>query len=312
MRKLHINFMNNLQNYEFAKLYEQLCSVVEIDQLHESHAKKAYMTIIKHAHEIDYIDNDSRSHELTSIINGHVSNRTDYLRSLRMQVDGLKLSFCDEERAAALLLSSWLYQQGKSLYAPSIITQSRLVDNLMHVRTLDNELDEAIVFLGLDRHINAIVDINKVINTNFIQRTKEMAAASKKSRAIRKAAYHDLKIFVSVINLFVEMSAGTTEDTIYHQYSREINNLLTHYHTKLKSRTTKRKIKNEISTAVNKLISEQKPHDTTAVEVAHELKSDIEIIKTTPIINRKNSGALSSESKIKHKPKIEDDEKIDS
>ena len=76
--------------------------------------------------------------------------------------------------------------------------------------------------MRFNRHIDAITTINKEINENFITRNNEMSEESKKSKAIRKAAYYDLKIFIDLINLFVKKNTGTKDDTIYLQYSREI------------------------------------------------------------------------------------------
>ena len=308
MKKLHINFINNLQNNEFAKLYEQLCTTIDQEQIIDYHAQRAYKQIKNHVNEIAYISDDSRRSHLTKIIGEQVCNRTDYLMSLSMQVKGLKLSFCEEERAAALVLSNWLHQQGKNLYTPTINTQTRLVNNLMHVRSLNSELEEAIIFLRLDRHIAAIDGINKEINANFMRRIKEMSAKSKKSKAIRKAAYRDLKIFISVINLLVDIDYETKENTIYQQYSREISNLLTYYHTKLKSRTTKNKNRKEVTAAVNELIKiQQNPQKALPMEAKGKL--------TTNPQNKVNDEKYSSSNPSKTNPNnklIDGEDKRDS
>lgn len=282
MKKLQINFMNNLRNYEFADLYLKLCAITEDELLDEPHAKMACKAMKTHVNDIDYIDIDSRSHDLTSIIGEQVRNRTDYLTSLHLQLKGLKLSFCADERTAAQLLSNWLHQQGKLLFKPSINIQTRLVDNLMHTLQLNDELEKAIIFLRLDRHLAAIADINIAINSNFIRRNNEMSERTKKSRLIRKAAYRDLKIFVNILNFFVDMDTNNDENSIYLQYSNRMNILLTHYHTILKSRTTKRKNKKEIASAVKELICSQQEPENTLKEV---LDSELEhgIININPI-----------------------------
>lgn len=300
MKKLQINFMNNLQNCEFAILYDQLCSIIEPEQLEDEHAQRACRATKNHTSEIAYISNDPRTHNLTGVINEQVRNRTNYLISLRMQVDGLKLSFCEEERASALVLSNWLQQQGKRLYIPSIISQSRLVDNLTQVRKLNNELEKAIIFLRFNHHIDAIVAINKEIDENFMKRNNEMSEGSKKSKAIRKAAYHDLKIFISFINLFVDLSIEAKEDTIYHQYTRKINKLLTHYHTKLKSRTTKRKNKKEVAAAVKNLINSQQDPQKALPMGVDELKVENVVLRNPQNI-AKEVKQYSGDSSISNK-----------
>ena len=281
MKMLHINFMNNLQNHEFAELYDQLCENIEAEQLDDLQVKKTWRAAEKHINDIKYLRNDPRGHELTSVIQKKILKRTEYLVSVRMIVDGLKLSFCDEERAAAKVLSLWLWQQGKDMYTPSITSQSHHVNNLMHVLQLNAKIGEAITFLNFDRRIAVIFAINEEIDLNFMQRNKEMSARTKKSKLLRKAAYHDLKIFVSSINLYLETEKNNKEDTMLKQHSQLINKILTQYRSKLKSRTTKRKNKKEIAASVNELmnskpesIQQEKEIVNLPLVIYNQLKSD--------------------------------------
>ncbi len=276
MKELHINFMNNLQNIQFAKLYNQICISVESELLEKGNDQEACQNVKNQVAEINQMLPDPLIHELTVVVNKKVRIRTNYLISLRKQVEGLKITYCENKISAAIVLSYWLEKQSGKLYRPSITSQSRLVENLMHEREQNTEIDAAITFLRLDGLIAAIDVINKEIDANFMQRNKELSARTKKSKAIRKAAYNDLRLFVSSINLFVGMHKKKNEDTIYHQYSREINNLLISYNTKQKSKNTKRKNKKEIATAVEELMnSQQEQQKALPVGVSQELTRDL-------------------------------------
>lgn len=304
MKKLHINFMKDLQNHEFAELYRNLCTSINVERLEDIHAINSFKAIKKHESDIVYIRNDSRSHELTGVINEQVGSRTNYLRAFRMHIDAFQMSPCDKEKVAARVLWHWLRQQGKDLYAPSINIQSRLVKNLMHVRKMKVEIKEAISFLRLDHHFDAIVAINKEIDANFMQRNKEMALNTKKSREIRNAAYRDLKIFAATINLFLEIYAESEEETIYHEYGRLINELLTHYHTKLKSRTTKRKNKKEVEAAVKELVgSQHNPQKALPMEASQKVKADSSSNRATSDASKETGTKTSTETKSTTKSK---------
>ena len=276
MKELHINFMNNLQNIQFAKLYNQICISVESELLEKGNDQEACQNVKNQVAEINQMLPDPLIHELTVVVNKKVRIRTNYLISLRKQVEGLKITYCENKISAAIVLSYWLEKQSGKLYRPSITSQSRLVENLMHEREQNTEIDAAITFLRLDGLIAAIDVINKEIDANFMQRNKELSARTKKSKAIRKAAYNDLRLFVSSINLFVGMHKKKNEDTIYHQYSREINNLLISYNTKQKSKNTKRKNKKEITVAVEEMMNRQEEQQKTLpVGVSQELTRDL-------------------------------------
>ena len=276
MKELHINFMNNLQNIQFAKLYNQICISVESELLEKGNDQEACQNVKNQVAEINQMLPDPLIHELTVVVNKKVRIRTNYLISLRKQVEGLKITYCENKISAAIVLSYWLEKQSGKLYRPYITSQSRLVENMMHEREQNTEIDAAITFLRLDGLIAAIDVINKEIDANFMQRNKELSARTKKSKAIRKAAYNDLRLFVSSINLFVGMHKKKNEDTIYHQYSREINNLLISYNTKQKSKNTKRKNKKEIATAVEELMnSQQEQQKALPVGVSQELTRDL-------------------------------------
>lgn len=172
------------------------------------------------------------------------------------------------------------------------------------MRNINNEIEKAITFLRFNRHIDAITTINKEINENFITRNNEMSEESKKSKAIRKAAYYDLKIFIDLINLFVKKNTGTKDDTIYLQYSREIKNLLRHYHTILKSRITKSKNKREVATAVKELISKQQDPQQSLPKGNEDLKTEnIDLKNSQSATNnmKYNSNESSKSNKIEWK-----------
>ena len=307
MKKLHINFMNNLQNGEFAKLYTQVCSSIDQEKLPDSHVKNFFLNTTKHLNDIRHIRNDPRSHELTCVMNEQTRIRTDYLISLRKQVEGKMFSYSQKERSTGKALTYWLEQQGEKLYVPSINLQSRLIENLMHVRKVDSKISEALTFLDLDRYLLAAFNLTKEIDLNFDCRIRDMAARTKKARLIRKAAYCDLKIFVDQINIFTEENENNLEDNIYHEYSREINRLLMSYRTVLKSRTTKRKNKKETTEAVKKLIKNYKESARKEEEkknlpmvIYNQLKKEPlgstreESLKKTTMVNVTKSGNIVS------------------
>lgn len=257
MRKLHINFMNNLQNYEFAQLYKHICSTIDTEQLQDTQAQEAYRAVKAHAGEIAQMLPDTGSHTLTVVMNEGTHKRTDYLISIRKQVDGLKQSYSNEKRAAAVVLTYWLEQQGEKLYRASITLQSQLIKNLIHKREHIPEIDKAITFLGFDPDLAAIDELTQQIDANFMQRNKEMSARSKKSKTTRKAVYRDLKRLTGIFNNYLELDEDKRKDIIYDESIKNINKLLTHFHSQLKSRTTKTKTKKEITVAIDELIDNQ-------------------------------------------------------
>lgn len=275
MIQLHINFMNNLQNYEFAKLYNYICNLIDAEKLQNPDAREACEAVKSHMGEIAQMLPETGKHELTDTMNEKAHKRTEYLISVRKQVEGLKLSYSNEKRAAAVVLTNWLEKQGKKLYRPFLTKQSRLVENLIFERQQHTEIDEAITFLGFDLDLEEIYDLTKDINTNFMKRLKENSARTKKSKLIRKAAYRDLKRLTGILNAYSERDENKKKDIIYEEYSRELKNLLTQFHTQLKSRITKKKNKKEIAALLEELISKnkQEPQKMLPRGVNDELKN---------------------------------------
>lgn len=258
MRKLHIGFMRELRNSEFASLFNHISNLMEREEIEDKLLKSVWERAKHHPEELRFLRNRPPYHLLTQAIQKLIRTRTDYLISLRLQVEGKMLSHKPKERLAAKRLNLWLRNCKKHLYVPSITTQSALIDHLMVEREKFPDIQEATTLLNFDDLIEEIAKISIQVNSNFKTRLEETAANSRKGQELRQAAYKDLKLVVKVMEMLNEMKNENRETTQCYQLSLVLGELLKNAHTILKSRTTKSKNKREIDSAVAQLIDHTK------------------------------------------------------
>ncbi|HUI33424.1 MAG: DUF6261 family protein [Dysgonamonadaceae bacterium] len=258
MKKLHIGFVRELRNSEFAILFNHIFNLMEKEEIENELLKNAWERAKHHSEELRFLRNRPPYHLLTRKIQKLIRTRTDYLISLRLQVEGKMLSHKPEERLAAKRLNVWLRNCKRYLYTPSITTQSALIDHLLVEQEMFPDIQEAITFLNFDDLIEEIAEISDQVNSKFKTRLEDTAANSRKGQELRQAAYKDLKLVVKVMEMLNDMNDNNKEVTQCYQLSLVLGELLKNTHTILKSRTTKKKNKKEVESAVALLINDTK------------------------------------------------------
>ena len=254
MEKIHISFMKDLRNIEFGELFDIVSTIVTAENIGLSNLTMACEHLQPHAQELMKMNNQKIKHPLTQIIREQVNTRTEYLAGLRMTVDAKMMWHKPEQRLAAERLQLWLKSYKDDIYSPTISTQSAMVENLMADRKEDTTIKEATALLGLDELLDEIVKITDNIRRNQLARVNEKDIYEVDGQAIRKAAYKDLKILVSVIDSSYNIGANEKQREQLAALSRSLKASLQDFHTLLKSRNTKRKNKKEAVAAVKELI----------------------------------------------------------
>ena len=239
MNEFKISFLMGLRNHEFPKLYTQLCSVLEAETIEDVNVKESLEGAISHLEELKFVMNMRNPHPLTEVLEDQVMRRKTYLVSLRGRVFASLKSPIAKDRKSGKVLSAWINKHCKRVYIASIMGHSRMVDNMLQDYTINLETQEALADLGLNDVWDAIVAISQEVDSNFIDRSKQLAADVRKANAIRQAAYKDLKKFLKAVE--VSLSLEKPGEHFFLDCSREINSLLEFYRVNYLSRTTRRK-----------------------------------------------------------------------
>ena len=254
MEKMHIRFMKDLRNIEFEELFDLIYTTVEAEKIDTPSITTAIERIELHRKELLRMNYKKLRHPLTQIIREKVNSRTEYLACLRLTVDAKMLSHIPAERIAAKSLLLWLSPYKKNIYAPTIHRQSRMVKDLMEDRKQSTEIKQATALLGLEELLEEIVKINAKIEHNYLKRLNEKEIYIVKGSSIRNAAYKDLKLLVNVLELSHNLSSDNEQKEQLEQLSMLINENLKDFRTLVRTRTTKRKKKRDVESAVKELI----------------------------------------------------------
>lgn len=238
MIRFKFSFLEALKNKEFPMFYDQLCSMLEVDDIVDVNLKECLQNLKGHQDEMKYVRRLQGPHRLTPVLRKQTLARKEFLISLRGKVLAGLNSPLPNERNAAATLKIWLDKPRDSFYAPSINRHTRLVNDLMHERDLTANIQEAITEMGLESIIDPIVALTEEINANFMIRTHEQAENVRKVLAIRRAAYADLKRFFKAFD--VALSVEKPGETFYSDKAKVIDNLLDDYRVKLYARRTRR------------------------------------------------------------------------
>lgn len=239
MNRFQMSFLGSLRNNEFPMFYDQLCSILEVDDIVDVNLKECLQDLKGHEEEMKYVRRLQGPHRLTSVLRKQSIARKEYLVSLRGKVKAGLNSPIPSEREAAVMLKIWLDKPRVSFHVPSINPQTRLVEDLMHERAIKVEIQEAITEMELESIIDPIVALTEDINDNFMIRAHEQAENVRKVRAIRRAAYADLKRFFKAFD--VALSLEKPDESFYSDISKVIDNLLDNYRVKLYARRTRSK-----------------------------------------------------------------------
>lgn len=254
MQKMHISFIKDLKNYEFYELFVYLGLTLDTKEIENNQLKQVVGRIKNHRDKLRLLCDTKPRHHLTEIINTKVRNRTEYLACLRMKIEVDLLSPIPEMRVAAKRLKLWMKPYRKDIHKPTITTQGQLVEFLMHDREKDADIQACTSLLNLDTLLEIIVNITTEINKHFTTRLKDINRQSVNSKELREAAYKDLQLLTSVIEVSYLMGEDEEKKERVVKLSRAIVGILKSFHTPLKSRNTKSRNKKEIDAAVEDLI----------------------------------------------------------
>lgn len=259
MKKLHINFMRRLKNNEFAILIDNINSSV-CDEVTDNNVLQSIIEKINfHNDELAFLRDAPCGHPLTKKIEKLTYTRNEYLQSLRMQVKGKMLSHIKEERTAAEYLYWWIEKYKENLYVPSISTQTQLVHGMRNERRYNKDINEAAEVLVLTGLLDAIEKVTNTIVATERKRVKDTTKNIKKGKDLRSAAYADVQLLVSMIEVMFSMHPERDfQENTYFRLKQLLGTNLKDSHTVLKSRQTKRKNKKEADIAVIELIESDK------------------------------------------------------
>ena len=256
MKKIHLRFMKDILNIEFGELFDKIYNNVKTEKIDIASLTIAHQRLKPHSKEVLRMNYKKLRHPLTQLIQKQVTCRTEYLACLRLTVDAKMLSHKPEERIAAKRLLLWLRTYKNEIYAPTLHTQRRMMINLMDERMENVEIQQATALLNLDELLEELVKVDAKIKRNFLKRLNEKDIYDVNGKAIREAAYKDLKVLVSVIEASYNISVDDVKKEQLFQLGIYINEELKVFRTQLRSRNTKRKNKKDMENAVEKLISE--------------------------------------------------------
>ncbi len=193
-------------------------------------------------------------HPLTQLIREQVELRTEYLACLRLSVKAKLLSHKPLKRIAAAHLQLWLRSCKENIFAPSIVTQSRMVKDLLSDKRENIDIQEATALLYLGELLVEIVDITAKIERNYLTRLNDRDLYIVNGQSLRKAAYKDLRVLVVVLEASYNTWASEEQRDQIVTLSAGLSAALQEFRTLLKLRNTKRKNKKETAAAVKELI----------------------------------------------------------
>ena len=268
MKKIYTSFTKDLRNYEFYELFSYLDR--QLDKVDSDNAilQKAAKKINHHHKQLILLKHAKPGHPLTAIINEKVRTRTEHLAYLRMRIDAGLISYLPQERLAATRLKLWHDCYKKDLHKPSITIQSNLVKGMMHERDEEVDIKEAITLIGLDGLLEAILQLTEEIEKDYHERLREQTYHRTVVKGLREAAYKDLQLLVSTIEVLFAIATEEEEKEEISELNISISNLLRDARTILRSRRTKSKNKRAINLSVEKFIDTDK-------EIASAIKPDV-------------------------------------
>lgn len=247
--------MRELKNAEFAILINNVARIIEGEDTENDVLKELIEKIKFHSKEMAFLEDEPYSHPLTEVIYELTRKRTNLLISLRLQIEGKMLTYKENECIAAKHLYWWISKYKKNLYVPSQTTQTGLVLGMMYEKNDTKSIQDAAVLLRLDDLMDEILEVTNEVRTYINKRINDKAKKYKKGQDLRKAAYKDMKLFISNLEFMVGMNPEKNFETnIYFRLSQRVDKELIYSHAKLKSRKTKRKNKQEINEAISELI----------------------------------------------------------
>lgn len=287
MKKVHVNFMNDLRNHEFVELYHIIINYIEKQQVDDANVKTAFEQV--KSYKVKLLDMKKRKPSKFSKRNRELTRvRNEYLISLRLRVQSYLLSHLPAERKAAKKIDFVMKAYGREYYVATILPQTKLVEDLKHrLKRNKNNFREAVMFLGLNDLINTIIDMTMEIMENYQHRLNEDGAMKSKREGVKNAAYLDMKIMADAINFMAIVNRNNEEKrAVVEELINNIDGILKDFRTPMKSRNTKRKNKKAVEVALEGLIDSHQ-------EQQKELPDDVVDDKDAPSTGSETSPSTS-------------------
>lgn len=246
--------MKDLKNIEFGELFGIISTILVAQKIEIPSLAIACERILPHNEALMQMKNQKLKHPLTQLIREQVELRTEYLASLRLSVEAKLVSHKPLERIAAAHLQLWMRSYKENIFAPSIVTQSRMVKDLLSDRREHARIQEATALLYLDELLDEIAVVTAKIERNYLARLNDRDLYIVNGQSLRKAAYKDLRVLVVVLEASYNTCTSEEQREQIVALSSSLNAALQEFHTLLKMRNTKRKNKKETAAAVKELI----------------------------------------------------------
>ena len=253
MIEIQIGFMKDLRNFEFKDLFLTILSRVEEVSIQTPSIKVSYEKLALHATELNRMYSRKPGCLLTNVIDKQIKTRTQYLSCLRLIVEGKKLSNRPEERIHAKRLHFFLENSKEYLYKPTLKNQQKAVTDLLMDIKVDSQIEAAVSKLDLVDLLEDIGSLTDDIKRNKLAREKVQEAAEVNGQLLRKAAYGDLRKFISLLEGMYDIAPDAEKEKIHYIIS-VINQEAIRSRRLLRSEITKRKNKREAKAAVMSLI----------------------------------------------------------
>lgn len=254
MKKIQFSFMKELKNSEFASVFANVSSVLNLEDAPTAQIAEAIKRIKFHEKELQLLNRYSPKRNLTQEINEKLHLRTKYLASLRMEIKAKQITYLPEKRKAANRLMSWIELYKKDLYKPSATSQTGLVNAMMKDREKNSELQQCIALLDLDGLLDEIKILTDEISEDILNRSKVWEYDRSSVEGIRDTAYSDFSLLISTF----EVAYGMTSDEKEIEELRKINSLIYHKlkdkRAQFRSDRTRNKNRKAVKAAVDQLI----------------------------------------------------------
>ena len=250
MLHFNVSFLRDLRNQEFPEVFNEICSIYDVDQIEELYVKESLERLKASNKKLDFVMEMRIPHLLTEVLDEQCMTRKTYLVSLRTRVRGILNSPIQEERASAKVLYLWMNKHRQYIYNSSIILQNRLVFNLQTEANEKASVQTALASLDLFNVFDSIVSLTQTIKENNDIRYADNNAALLKSISLKKDAYDDLVKFLKAFDTALNLELPNK--TFYANYGKAIASRLDTYRSRLIARRTRK---------LNNALEQDKPVD---------------------------------------------------
>lgn len=266
MKKLHISFLQRIDNAEFRIIYFRILKYMETREFEDPTFTVLLKRLQSHKDDVRSLLDIIERYNETDKIRELTRLRTDYFLSLRLEIKAKMLSYIPEVRVVAKRLYLWLINFKKRPYIQTIISQQIVVNGILYDRKNKTSIREDITFLNLDGLIDAIEEITIQILKKSTLREKEKMSRLKKGKDKREGAYNEIKALANFIESQLNLVDGDKKESEYYQVLLDLHPKLKDSHTVFKSRMTRNKNKKIKAVQKQLLINKQSDEQLTTCQ----------------------------------------------